>query len=218
MNSILFRINQFCDNQDITITELERKISASKGVLSRALAKNTDIQSKWITEIVDNYQLINPEWLLTGKGEMLKSDNIAHHSTNPTEKGYPLVSIKAIGGFSNGDFSIEERDVMDYYVVPKFRHKKIDFMIEVEGSSMYPKYNSGDVVACTIINEQSFIQWNKVHVIATKEQGILIKRIKESEREGCYKLISDNKDYPPFDVPKDEVIDIALVAGVIRLE
>src|SRR5690554_3119352 len=71
MENILDRIKQLCDNESITITELERKISASKGVLSRALAKKTDIQSKWITKIVENYQLYNPSWLLTGKGEML---------------------------------------------------------------------------------------------------------------------------------------------------
>src|SRR5690606_20647003 len=124
----------------------------------------------------------------------------------------------AIGGSGSNTFSIEKRDVKDYYVIPKFKHKKVDFMIEVEGSSMYPKYNSGDVVACTVINENSFIQWNKTHVIATREQGIIIKRIKKGSDDGKLCMISDNKDYDPFEVPKDEINGIALVVGVIRLE
>ena len=134
------------------------------------------------------------------------------------EGDIPLVEISAVAGFGNPDFAISKQDVKDYYVIPKFKHRKIDFMIEVSGSSMYPKYNSGDVVACTIIKESNFIQWNKVHVIATKEQGILIKRLKKGNDDKFLLAISDNPDYDPFEVPVNEIEGIALVVGVIRLE
>lgn len=143
-------------------------------------------------------------------------DLLGMPSLNSNE-GIPLVDVTAIGGFGNSKFSISERDVKDYYVIPKFKHKKVDFMIEVEGSSMYPKYNSGDVVACRIIDEESFIQWNKTHVVATKGQGIIIKRIKKGIN-GSLLMVSDNKDYDPFPVPTEEIDGIALVVGVIRLE
>lgn len=161
---------------------------------------------------------LNPSWLLTGEGAMLTTKKDALAVPTEKEKGIPLVSIEAIGGFGNIEFSIADRDVKDYYVVPKFKERKIDFMIEVYGSSMYPKYNSGDVVACKKISESNFIQWNKVHVIATKEQGILIKRLKKSDDENFLLAISDNKDYDPFLIPKDEITGVALVVGVIRLE
>jgi transcriptional regulator with XRE-family HTH domain len=132
--------------------------------------------------------------------------------------GIPLVGLRAIGGFGNGNFVIEQKDVKDYYVVPKFAHKKIDFMIEVEGSSMLPKYNSGDVVACLIIREHRFIQWNKAHVIATIDQGIIIKRVHPGKSSKSYLMVSDNKEYPPFEVPINDITGIALVVGVIRLE
>ena len=130
----------------------------------------------------------------------------------------PLVSISAVAGFGNADFAIQQSDVKDYYVVPKFKDRRIDFMIEVAGSSMYPKYNSGDVVACTILRESRFIQWNKVHLIGTVEQGILIKRVKKGQDDQHLLLISDNKDYDPFVIDIAEVTGMALVVGVIRLE
>lgn len=133
-------------------------------------------------------------------------------------EGIPLVNITAIAGFGNANFAITQADVKEYYIVPKFKNCKIDFMIEISGSSMYPKYNSGDVVACTILHERNFIQWNKCHVIATREQGILCKRLCESNKDGCIKAISDNTNYPPFDIPETEITGIALVVGVIRLE
>lgn len=170
-----------------------------------------------ISKILNTYNDINPEWLLTGKGEMLKPTNQAAVTTTDMQQGIPLVEGTAVGGFWNAKFSIQEQDVKAYYVIPKFQHKKVDFMIEVEGSSMYPKYNSGDVVACRIINEKSFIQWNKTHVIATRDQGILIKRIKKAD-DGCLLMVSDNKDYDPFLVSEQEIEGIAIVVGVIRLE
>mgnify|MGYP002622031402 CR=1 FL=1 len=137
---------------------------------------------------------------------------------NPNLKRLPLVTQTAVAGFGNANFAIHEADVKEYYVVPKFRYHQVDFMIELSGSSMYPKYNSGDVVACTILRDGAFIQWNKCHIIATREQGILCKRLMPGSTESSLKMVSDNENYPPFEVPKDEITGIALVVGVIRLE
>lgn len=224
MENILERLGKMAVNKGITISSLEKKIGASKGVLSRALSQKTDIQAKWVVKIVENYPEISPEWLLTGKGEMLKSEVNTNQSEHMLDmipakvSGIPLVNINAVAGFGNADFAIAEADVKDYYVVPKFKYCHVDFMIEISGSSMYPKYNSGDVVACTILHERAFIQWNKCHIIATREQGILCKRLRPSEQQGYITAVSDNKDYPPFDIPTSEITGIALVCGVIRLE
>ena len=169
--------------------------------------------------IITKCNNIDANWLLTGEGEMLKSENTkTETSKEESVKGIPLVNATAIGGYGNNVFSFEERDVKDYDVIPKFKHKQVDFMIEVEGSSMYPKYNSGDVVACRIIKERNFIQWNKTHVIATREQGIIIKRIKPSDAPNSLLMVSDNESYDPFNVPEEEIEGLAIVVGVIRLE
>ena len=182
-------------------------------------AKEKALSSDVLAKIVSKYPELNPEWLLTGEGEMLKSENTSTEtSKEESVKGIPLVNATAIGGYGNNVFSFEERDVKDYYVIPKFKHKQVDFMIEVEGSSMYPKYNSGDVVACHIIKERNFIQWNKTHVIATRKQGIIIKRIKPSDAPNSLLMVSDNESYDPFNVPEEEIEGLAIVVGVIRLE
>ena len=182
-------------------------------------AKEKALSSDVLAKIVSKYSELNPEWLLTGEGEMLKSGTTkTETSKEESVKGIPLVNATAIGGYGNNVFSFEERDVKDYYVIPKFKHKQVDFMIEVEGSSMYPKYNSGDVVACRIIKERNFIQWNKTHVIATREQGIIIKRIKPSDAPNSLLMVSDNESYDPFNVPEEEIEGLAIVVGVIRLE
>ncbi len=132
-----------------------------------------------------------------------------------SNKGIPLVGIEAFAGKGSSDFTIEQKDIKALYVVPDFTN--IQFMMRVTGNSMYPKYNSGDVIACRVIHERNFIQWNKVHVIATKTQGILCKRLKKCDTKDHYLVVSDNKDYDPFEIPAKEVVSLALVVGVIRL-
>jgi len=71
MCKILPRIKTLAEHEGITIGALERIIGASKGVLSRAISNGTDIQSKWLQAIVENYPQYSAQWLLTGIGEML---------------------------------------------------------------------------------------------------------------------------------------------------
>ncbi|SKB33580.1 hypothetical protein SAMN05660226_00686 [Parapedobacter luteus] len=74
MGSVLKRIKEIANQEGISVTALEASIGASKGVFSRALANGTDIQSKWLVKLAENYPLYSPEWLLTGEGEMRKAD------------------------------------------------------------------------------------------------------------------------------------------------
>lgn len=73
MENILSRIKEIANNEGISVSKMEAKIGASKGVLSKALSNNSDIQSKWVQIIMEMFPMYNAEWLLTGKGNMLKS-------------------------------------------------------------------------------------------------------------------------------------------------
>lgn len=190
--------------------------------------------SSWVSRNTMDFELIiakcsfiDANWLLTGKGNMLKSEKedkiILERVENfslelKTDNLVPIVDTEAVGGFGNANFSIEKSNIIDYCSIPAFRGKKIDFMIPVRGQSMTPKYSSGDLVACKIISDNTFIQWNEIHVIATREQGILLKRIKKSDKDGYLVAISENPEYPAFNIPESEITGIALVIGGVVLE
>ena len=192
------------------------KIGVSSSMITEIMKGRSNIGLDAIQNTIFNYG-VNSQWLLIGKGPYFQSEDIVS-TKNTMDLRIPLVSVAAVGGFGNADFSIKQSDIKDYYIVPKFKERHIDFMIEISGSSMQPKYNSGDVVACTLIKESRFIQWNKAHVIATTEQGILVKRLRKGLTRDCLLAISDNKDYEPFEIPVNEIIGLAIVVGVVRLE
>lgn len=220
MGKILARIKEMADNEGITIGALERSIGASKGVLSRAISNQTDIQAKWMECIVENYPRYSTRWLLCGEGEMIEDghDNvqkpIAHHTLNPKE-GIPLIPFSAMAGALTGEQSVFEYEC-ERYVVPAF--KGADFLMPVKGSSMQPTYVSGDIIACQRVPMGDiFFQWNKPYVLDTA-QGALIKRIKPGSDKQHIRLISDNENYDPFELSISDIHAVALVIGMIRLE
>lgn len=163
---------------------------------------------------------IDLNWLLTGEGSMFRKESekenipVAHPSDSPTE-GIPLIPISAMAGAFTGEQSVLEYEC-ERFVVPTF--KGAEFLISVKGSSMYPKYNSGDIVACKRLPmDDIFFQWNKVYVLDT-DQGPLIKRVKPGSDKEHVLIVSDNEHYEPFELPLDRIYHVALVIGVIRLE
>jgi len=186
-------------------------------MIRKAITNNTDIQSKWIVKIIDNFPTLNIEWLLTGKGNMLRGETgpiAAAKEASIRGKGIPLIPITAFAGF--GSQAFHDLQIEHYYEVPEF--KQADFLMRIKGNSMYPKYSSGDIVACAIIEETLFFQWNKIYAIYTKSQGVLVKRVKPSKIKDHILLVSDNTQYDPFDVPVTDIAKIALIIGVIRVE
>ena len=186
--------------------------------------------SKVMVKITTTFPDVSGEWLLTGVGPMLKSNpdttNVSYIPTSvdiplcpAKEKGaIPLVSEEAVGGFSNGDFSVADRDVIAYYTVPKFRNLGVDFMIELTGDSMIRHFYAGDIIACSIITNPNFIQWNKCHLIASREQVLIVKRLMPGKNKTSLKAVSENPAYPPFDIPKYDICGLALIVGSIHLE
>lgn len=230
MGNILSRIQEIASNEGITIGAMERTIGASKGVLSRAINNGTDIQAKWLSIIVENYPQYSTGWLLTGKGSMLKPDsNSIQTKLDPEDtrgetaisvpegchEGIPLVPLSAMAGAFSDETSVMEYEC-ERYVIPAF--KGADFLIQIKGDSMQPTYYSGDLVACQRMPlNDIFFQWNKAYVLDTV-QGPLIKRIMPGSDADHVLIVSDNSNYPPFELHKAQFNGVALVRGLVRLE
>ena len=249
----LKRIKQYIDYKGITNQNFEKQVGFSNGAFASQLKNNRTIGVDKLENILIAFPELNPEWLLTGNGEMIKTKskenatflngginggvkggepnvkkthaielaekptNTGIEANNLGNAGIPLIPIDAMAGFGTGAVQVMHYDTSKY-IVPEFSELNVDFMIRVKGSSMVPKYNSGDLVACKkLVITDIFFQWNKVYVLDT-EQGALIKRVKKGSRDNYILLISDNKNYDPFELHLSKIFAVALVVGVIRLE
>lgn len=193
---------------------------------ARFLGISSQAVSNWYTRDTFDAELlytkcdfINPAWLLTGNGSMLRENaNENHPVATPASSpnsGIPLLPIDAMAGALVGDISVMEYEC-ERYMVPAF--KGADFLVRVNGNSMQPTYISGDIVACQRVPlVDLFFQWNKVYVIDTN-QGALIKRIKPGSDKQHIRIVSDNTDYDPFELTYTDIHGVALVRGCIRID
>ena len=177
--------------------------------------------------ICASYPHISPSWLLTGEGSMLRPSASGGGDTcvaaplaaspAPTH-GLPLIPIDAVAGFNGWDEAGVTALDCTRYDIPDFEAAHADFLIRVSGSSMYPKYSSGDILACRRIDEITFIQWGKIYVIDSR-QGAMVKRLFPIDGDDDnLQCRSDNPNYPPFCLPKAEIRSLSIVVGAIRLE
>lgn len=214
MGNILSRIQEIATNEGITIGALEKRIGASKGVLSRAINNGTDIQSKWIQVLVENYPLYSAEWLLTGKGCMLKDDgdNVeAPLATNSLTVGTPYYDVDFLGGFNevfNSQTSVPETNI----VIRGF--EKADLWCNVTGHSMEPKINHGDIIAlrqCSVDD----IQYGEIYAVVL-DTIRTIKILRKSSSPDKLRFIPINiDDYDEQEFDKSRIINIFEVVGSI---
>ena len=64
------RIKFFCKNEKISVSEFEKTLNVANGYVN-SISKSVGIDK--INSILEKYPNLSVEWLLTGKGEMLKN-------------------------------------------------------------------------------------------------------------------------------------------------
>ena len=208
------RINNVLEYLDISVNSLAKTLELPQTTVNNYVSGKRKISFELIEKIAKAFPVLNKVWLLTGEGNMLVNQETYN---NEQKQELPLLPVDAMAGALTGD----NQGFMEYecerYLVPLF--KGAEFLCRVQGNSMWPKYNSGDIVACKKVPmEHLWFQWGKSYVISTR-QGVLVKRIEPSKNEGCVQICSENAEkYKPFELPVTEINGVAVVVGVIRVE
>ena len=205
------------------VVSSKKEFASSVGVSPSMITEISKGRSSVGTSAIQNIVLlynISGEWLLTGKGSMLKADEQPlpeAKKTSSRHKGIPLIPMEAIAGFPAIDNDGVSFDDCQHYSIPEFEAKGANFLIRVSGDSMTPLYCNGDIIACRKISEIHFFQWGGVYVLDTS-QGVLVKYVEECEKnDDCILCVSENKRYKPFPLPKDDIRSLSTIVGLVRL-
>ena len=231
METILRRIQEIASKEGMTIGAMERSIGASKGVLSRAISNGTDIQSKWIQIIVENYPQYSPGWLLTGKGPMLKPAQEEPqvelkpiHQPRSTEKKEEtqvvyLYDFEASAGL-RVLFDNNRQNIIDTIKIPNL--PKCDGAIHIVGDSMYPLLKSGDIILYREMPlDINNLLYGEMYLLSYDIDGddyIVVKYIRKSEQgEPFVTLGSENPAHAPRDIDFQRITALALVKASVRI-
>lgn len=174
---------------------------------------------------------INPEWLLTGKGEMIKNAYIRDEDAiNMASEDTPIYRAKGIQSIPlyNIDAISNLSELFDPYQHTKYNigdlsipnAPRCDGAIYVRGDGMYPIVNAGDIICFKAIHDVNNIFWGEMYLIEAAingEQLLTVKYIFQSETDTDHiLLVSENAKHQPIDVLKTNVKGLALVKASVR--
>lgn len=222
------RVGIFLEKKGISFYAFENNLNVSRGSISKAVKEGKSIGSNTLENILNLYPDLNPTWLLTGEGNMLKEESNTPNDIQSfplkTDRSIqyqqiPLYDIEATAGlvplFSDSTYNVP----LDYISIPNL--PKCDGAIYVTGDSMYPLLKSGDIVLYKTINDfKNEIFWGEMYLLSVEMSGeefVLVKYIQKSEDLNFVKLVSQNKHHQDKEVEISKIRALALVKASIRI-
>lgn len=154
-------------------------------------------------KIQARYLNINKRWLLTGEGPMTAADE--RQPADPVS-GNPYFDIASLrGGFPASDqYALLPWQAAGTMSIPGVPVSADIPFLQVSGNSMLDRDDpqrsipDGSWVAVQRVTIGTF-RWGETYALMT-DDGAIVKRIYQSDREECVRCVSNNPDYPPFDL------------------
>lgn len=160
-------------------------------------------------------------WLLTGEGPMFDThadpkaeSHVESHPELNHEEDIPVIPARL--------FRAPEINIYEYVTnselvdrlppVPHFQ--KHDLFATCPGDAMAPRICRGYLLALRKIQMDSTIINGEIYVIDTISQGMVLRRIVDNGT--TLRCIAENQDhFPDFELPREEIINIFRVVGVL---
>ena len=162
---------------------------------------------------------INASWLLTGEGNMLRSESEMVEklpSVNQTYEGAPYFNVDFIGGF---DVIVNDQTRNpDFYInYPPYNQEGVVWC-NLTGHSMEPEISNGDIIALREVTTPiQYLPAGEIYGIVTEEYRT-VKRVRLSQKEGFVRLIPSNKseEFCEQEIPISMILKVYAVLGSIR--
>lgn len=208
-------------------SEFARMIGVSPQAINTWISRDTfDIET-----IYSKCVNISPEWLLTGKGPMLKSEREEpqvevkpiHHPRSTEKKEETqvvyLYDFEASAGL-RALFDNNRQNIIDTIKIPNL--PKCDGAIHIVGDSMYPLLKSGDIILYKQMPlDINNLLYGEMYLLSYDIDGddyIVVKYIRKSEQgEPFVTLGSENPAHAPRDIDFRRITALALVKTSVRI-
>lgn len=202
--------------QDVAAKLGVQQAAVSNQLNGRPFGKNS--AAKW------NRQFgFRVNWLLTGEGSMFDpqtpedSNEYRYMEEHPElnhDDDIPVIPARL--------FRVPEINIFDYVVnsptveklppVPHFQ--KHDLFATCPGDAMAPRICRGYLLALRRMPADSTIINGEIYVVDTKSQGMFLRRLVDNGN-GLTFIAENQQDFPDFELPYNEVINIFRVVGVL---
>lgn len=107
-------------------SSFSKSIQISSSMMNEIRKLRSNVGVKALQNTVAKYDFLNPEWLLIGKGSMLKRDYMTHSIVSEEETSYGSSNIEKLRDKLNQELSaINDEDIAFYVVLNEERFMTI---------------------------------------------------------------------------------------------
>lgn len=125
-----------------------------------------------------------------------------------------MVPVKAAAGYLAGYADPAFIDELNTFTLPMLSAGYYR-AFEIVGDSMLPT-PSGSVIVGEKIERLDDVKPNQTYIVVSQKEGIVYKRVvPNKDDQHQLTLVSDNPDYQPYQMPKDEVIELWQASMII---
>lgn len=228
------RLDKFMKYKGLNDNRITVEVGISNGLIGKARKRGSLSQDN-ISKILYTYSDLDANWLMTGKGNMLKGKDReqvvaepAHTYRRTKDKIHPLqrvpiFNLDATMGLVPmiNESGIDEDKILDFISIPDL--PACDGATYASGDSMYPLLKAGDLIAYKRIPlDPNMIFYGEIYLLSIKIDDCstykTIKFVQKSELGPDYlRLVSQNQHHSPMDIELKQIAAIALVRASIRI-
>ncbi len=121
-----------------------------------------------------------------------------------------VVPIKAAAGYLNGYADAEYIESLNSFDFPisELGNQNTFRLFQIKGDSMLPIPPNSYIIG-EYLENWKHLKDGKCYVVISKDDGIVYKRVvSKIEEDEALELISDNKNYDPYTIPANEIIEL----------
>lgn len=187
--------------------ELAQALDIDRSGITHARKKN-QIPEKWIVKLYRRFGF-NPQWIETGTGAAFLT---TESGLDREFRHVPKVQARLSAGGGSFDVGSEITDYVSFQSSWLSKKGSFSHMVamEVFGNSMEPEIREGDTVL--IDQSQTGILAGAIYAVGV-EDTILVKRIEKHPNKLV--LCSDNRDYAPIYLNREETGSVRIIGKVI---
>lgn len=240
MNEVQGRLNQFISYLKMSVSQFQQSAGLANGFVA---STNARMRNSSKTLISTRYPELNMDWLIRGKGEMLKTEknvinSSGNNSANAINGNATVVNngtqqlpskrekipfyddIATVGGTNSMVANATDGGTVKYIDAGDW-FQDATSAIRHYGDSMI-EYPNGVILALKRVYDKNLIIWGRNYCIETNEFRIT-KRLQDGGR-GYILAYSSNMEtnpdgtpmHPPIKIMKSSIKHIDLVLGYIK--
>lgn len=163
------------------------------------------------------YEKIDEKWKPTPKSTASNLRVLSITVDDQDKENIELVPVKASAGYLNGYADPEYISDLPRFSLPIFQQGTYR-AFEIKGDSMLP-LPSGSFIIGEYVENWNDIKPGQTYVVVSLNDGVVYKRVGQKYKdERGLKLVSDNKEYDPYWVPSDEILEVWSAKGFLSTE